>query len=112
MPFKIERSEFDPEDGFLYYVSFKPHLQLSTDEIKTRMPVEAAISVSETGELALVQANPNEYHELASIQALSDANVTWNNPAFAPPYLLVRNGQEAVCYRLPLRNNTPATREK
>jgi len=52
MPFKIERSEFDPEDGFLYYVSFKPHLQISNDEIKTRMPVEAAISVSETGELA------------------------------------------------------------
>jgi hypothetical protein len=52
MPFKIERSEFDAEDGFLYYVSFKPYLQVSTDEIKTRMPVEAAISVSETGELA------------------------------------------------------------
>jgi hypothetical protein len=52
MPFKIERTEFDPEDGFLYYVSFKPHLQLSGDEIKTRMPVEAAISISETGELA------------------------------------------------------------
>jgi hypothetical protein len=52
MPFKVERSEFDPEDGFLYYVSFKPHLQVSAEEIKTRMPVEAAISVSETGELA------------------------------------------------------------
>ncbi len=52
MPFKVQRSEFDPEDGFLYYVSFKPHLQISTDEIKTRVPVEAAISVSETGELA------------------------------------------------------------
>ena len=52
MPFKVERSEFTPEDGFLYYVSFKPHLQISTDEIQTRMPVEAAISVSETGELA------------------------------------------------------------
>jgi hypothetical protein len=52
MPFKIERSEFDSEEGFLYYVSFKPHLQISSDEIKTRMPVEAAISVSETGELA------------------------------------------------------------
>jgi outer membrane protein assembly factor BamB len=59
--------------------------------------------LSETGELALVDANPREYHELASIQALSDANVTWNNPAFALPYLLIRNGHEAACYRLPIK---------
>lgn len=56
--------------------------------------------LSETGELALVEANPHEYRELAHIQALDDANVTWNNPAFAPPYLLVRNAREAACYRL------------
>jgi outer membrane protein assembly factor BamB len=59
--------------------------------------------LSETGELALVEANPQEYRELAHIQALDDANVTWNNPAFAPPYLLVRNAREAACYRLPIK---------
>lgn len=59
--------------------------------------------LSETGELALVEANPSEYHELAHIQALDDANVTWDNPAFAPPYLLVRNAREAACYRLPIK---------
>ena len=59
--------------------------------------------LSETGELALVEANPREYRELASFQALDDANVTWNNPAFAPPYLIVRNAREAACYRLPLK---------
>ena len=59
--------------------------------------------LSETGELALVEATPDEYRELASMQALDDANVTWNNPAFAPPYLLVRNSREAACYRLPLK---------
>jgi outer membrane protein assembly factor BamB len=59
--------------------------------------------LSESGELALVEANPHEYHELAHCQALDDANVTWNNPAFAPPYLLVRNAHEAVCYRLPVK---------
>jgi hypothetical protein len=37
------------------------------------------------------------------MQVLDDANVTWNNPAFAPPYLLVRNNREAACYRLPLK---------
>ena len=28
---------------------------------------------------------------------------TWNNPALAAPYLLVRNNQEAACFELPLR---------
>jgi outer membrane protein assembly factor BamB len=59
--------------------------------------------ISEAGELALVEANPHEYRELASMQALDDSNVTWNNPAFSPPYLLVRNAHEAACYRLPLK---------
>jgi outer membrane protein assembly factor BamB len=59
--------------------------------------------LSETGEMALVEATPDEYRELASLQALDDANVTWNNPAFSSPYLLVRNAREAVCYELPLR---------
>ncbi len=27
---------------------------------------------------------------------------TWNNLALAGEYLLVRNGEEAACYRLPL----------
>ena len=39
------------------------------------------------------------------MQVLDDANVTWNNPAFAPPYLLVRNAHEAACYRLPLKQH-------
>jgi outer membrane protein assembly factor BamB len=64
---------------------------------------ETILVLSESGELALVGASPDEYRELASMQALSDANVTWNNPAFSPPYLLVRNAREAACYRLPLK---------
>jgi outer membrane protein assembly factor BamB len=59
--------------------------------------------LSETGELALVEADPHEYHELSHIQALDDSNPTWNNPAFAPPYLTLRNAREAACYRLPLK---------
>jgi outer membrane protein assembly factor BamB len=64
---------------------------------------DVILVLSETGELALVAASPDQYRELASLQVLDDANVTWNNPAFAPPYLLARNAREAVCYRLPLR---------
>lgn len=55
---------------------------------------------SESGELVLVEASPEEYRELASIQALDPADRAWNTPAFAPPYLLLRNPREAVCYRL------------
>jgi outer membrane protein assembly factor BamB len=64
---------------------------------------DVIVVLSETGELALVAATPEEYQELASLQVLSEANVTWNNPAFAPPFLLVRNSREAACYRLPLQ---------
>jgi outer membrane protein assembly factor BamB len=58
--------------------------------------------LSETGELAIVAASPEKYQELAAIQALDPANVTWNNLAFSAPYLVVRNAREAACYRLPL----------
>jgi outer membrane protein assembly factor BamB len=58
--------------------------------------------VSETGELALIEASPERYHEMATVQALNPENVTWNNPAFSAPYLIVRNAAEVACYRLPL----------
>jgi outer membrane protein assembly factor BamB len=64
---------------------------------------DVILVLSETGELALVELSPDRYHELASAQVLDEANVTWNNPAFAPPYLLVRNAREAACYRLPVK---------
>jgi outer membrane protein assembly factor BamB len=64
---------------------------------------DVILVLSEFGELALVEATPERYHEMASMQALDDGHVTWNNPTFAPPYLLVRNAHEAACYRLPLK---------
>ena len=39
--------------------------------------------------------------EVARLDALD--GVTWNNPALAGEYLLVRNDREAVCYRVVLR---------
>jgi outer membrane protein assembly factor BamB len=63
---------------------------------------DVILVLSETGELALVEVSPDEYRELASIQALDSADTTWNTPAFAPPYLIVRNSREVACYRLPL----------
>ncbi len=52
MGFRVERTEYDPQDGFLYYVAFKPTLELEKDEIHARVPVEAAISLTETGDIA------------------------------------------------------------
>ncbi|HTU26936.1 MAG TPA: PQQ-binding-like beta-propeller repeat protein [Pirellulales bacterium] len=61
---------------------------------------DALLVLGETGELALVAADPGQYEELGKLQALEGK--TWNNLAFSSPYLLVRNGQEAACFRLPL----------
>ncbi len=52
MSFRVERSQYDPQDGFLYYVAFKPNLEIETEEVHARMPIEAAVSVSETGDIA------------------------------------------------------------
>ena len=50
---RVERNSFDPDEGtFQYYVYFKPSLNLDEGEVHSRVPVEAALSVSETGELA------------------------------------------------------------
>ena len=55
---------------------------------------------AESGDVLLVEVNPNESKELARFSALTDK--TWNNPALAGQYLLVRNDKEAACYELPL----------
>jgi len=54
---------------------------------------------TEDGPVTLVEANPAAYSELARLPALHSK--TWNTPALAGPYLLVRNDQEAACYKLP-----------
>jgi outer membrane protein assembly factor BamB len=67
---------------------------------------DVLLVISEQGEVALVEASPERFHELARFQALDPSDVTWNTPAFAPPYLLIRNAREAACFRLPLKKQT------
>ncbi len=55
---------------------------------------------TENGSVVLVEANPACFREVASLQALSSK--TWNVPAICGECLLVRNDQEAACYKLPL----------
>jgi outer membrane protein assembly factor BamB len=67
------------------------------------------VVLSETGEVALVEATPEKYREVAQIQALDSGDTTWNTPAFAAPFLLVRNAHEIACYRLPLAGDNTQT---
>ncbi|MEE9601798.1 MAG: PQQ-binding-like beta-propeller repeat protein, partial [Thermoguttaceae bacterium] len=55
---------------------------------------------TETGGVVLVEASPDSHRELTRFQAIEGK--TWNNPALAGRYLLVRNHREAACYELPL----------
>jgi outer membrane protein assembly factor BamB len=55
---------------------------------------------TEEGEIVLVEADPRAHTEVARFPALDGK--TWNPPALAAPYLLVRNDREAACYELPV----------
>lgn len=55
---------------------------------------------AEPGAIALVEAVPDGFREVARHPALGEK--TWNSPALAAPYLLLRNDRQAACYELPL----------
>ena len=59
---------------------------------------------AESGDVVMVEANPDKLVELGRIPALSDQ--TWNNPCLYDHFLFVRNSVEAACYELP-RRTTP-----
>lgn len=54
--------------------------------------------LAESGEVALVNANPDGHNERARFQAIEGK--TWNHPVIAHGKLFVRNGQEVACYEL------------
>jgi outer membrane protein assembly factor BamB len=58
------------------------------------------IVMGEAGELALVEATPERYHELGRIQAIEGK--TWNNPTLVGNRIFVRNHLEMAAYDLPL----------
>lgn len=57
--------------------------------------------MAENGEVVFVDPLPTGLSELGKFRAL--AGKTWNPPALAGEYLLVRNDLEAACYRLAIR---------
>jgi outer membrane protein assembly factor BamB len=60
---------------------------------------------AESGEVVLVEISPERPRERTRFPALQGK--TWNNPALLGDLLLVRNDQEAACYRLPLNPSQP-----
>ena len=56
--------------------------------------------MAEKGDVVLVDPQPDRLRELIRFAALSGK--TWNPPALAGEYLVVRNDMEAACYRLPV----------
>ena len=53
----------------------------------------------QSGDVVLFAADPADYRQLASLKAVEGR--TWNAPCLAGDLLLVRNSDEAACYRLP-----------
>jgi len=72
--------------------------------------------LTEEGDLVLLEPTSKGGKEIARLpEAISGK--TWNNLAFSPPYLLIRNSDEAACYRLPIagepeRNSAEPPQEK
>ena len=60
---------------------------------------DTVVVQNENGTVHLCAASPDGFREFGSIAALSSK--TWNQPAVAGRYLLVRNDREAVCWELP-----------
>jgi outer membrane protein assembly factor BamB len=58
------------------------------------------VVTAESGEVIMLDPNPQQPRELTRFSALQGK--TWNPPALAGQYLLVRNDKQAACYRLPV----------
>ena len=56
------------------------------------------IVITDTGELALVKAAPDQFSELARFQAIEGK--TWNYPAIAGGRLLIRNANQMAAYNI------------
>ncbi len=109
---KSQFSNIVVRDGFLYGLDdgILACVDLKTGERKWKdgryghgqvlLAGDVLLVQTEPGPVVLVEAKPSEFHEIARLDALRAK--TWNVPAIAGDFLLVRNDQEAVCYQLPV----------
>src|SRR5512135_3615804 len=52
MTIQVQRTEFDEQLGYQYYVAFNSNGTFEEDEVHDRVPVEVALSLCENGDLA------------------------------------------------------------
>ena len=64
--------------------------------------------VTEKGEVALVEANPDQHKELTRFKAIEGK--TWNHPVVAHGKLFIRNGEEMACFELPVSDDSLASK--
>ncbi len=69
---------------------------------QTLLISDVLLVLTESGDVVLLEPNPESHNELARFSAISGQ--TWNNPTVVGNYLLVRNSREAACYRLPVKS--------
>jgi outer membrane protein assembly factor BamB len=69
---------------------------------QTLLVGDLLLVMAESGEVILLDPQPDRLRELTRFTALNEK--TWNPPALAGEYLLVRNDKEAACFRLSVRN--------
>ena len=62
---------------------------------------QALLVLSESGDVAVVASDPTAYRELARFTAIRGK--TWNHPIVFHDRLVVRNGEEATCFQLPVQ---------
>ncbi len=111
--FKLKFNDGVYKDGFIYGLdeTLMSCIEMKTGRRKWKARSETGFGqliligdlltiITESGELVFAEATPEEWRELYRMPAMSGK--TWNNPAFANGYLLVRNYEEAVCYKLKL----------
>ena len=70
---------------------------------QTLLISDVLLVLTESGEVVLVDPNPNTHIEHARFAAVKGR--AWNTPALAGDYLLVRSDREAACYQLPTINS-------
>jgi hypothetical protein len=52
MAIQVERTEFDEQLGYQYYVAFNSNGTFEEDEVQERVPLEVAVSLCENADLA------------------------------------------------------------